>query len=171
LNILLLTSSATVAFGMGIDKPDVRFVIHYQIPKSLEAFYQESGRAGRDGKQSYSLLYYSKDDKSLIEFLMSKQADETKKEKAPQMVEQMNAFTKVVEYCTLPSCKRKKVLQYFGEQLATNNCASCDYCLNPDKIKNVIKSLQQVSSSFLKSGYTTGTMTSGFTTASNKPWL
>nr|CAG4709100.1 unnamed protein product [Naegleria fowleri] len=102
---------ATIAFGMGIDKKDVRFVVHFALPKSLEGFYQESGRAGRDGKKSVSLLYHCSREKSSISFLISR--DTKLGEERMQEVEQ--AFNKVCELCETGCCRRKFILEYFGE--------------------------------------------------------
>lgn len=102
---------ATIAFGMGIDKKDVRFVVHFALPKSLEGFYQESGRAGRDGKKSYSLMYHCGREKSSIQFLISRES----KVSADRVKAIEQGFNKVCELCETPCCRRKFILEFFGE--------------------------------------------------------
>ncbi|XP_061362522.1 ATP-dependent DNA helicase Q-like 3 isoform X1 [Gastrolobium bilobum] len=136
---------ATVAFGYGIDRKDVRIVCHFNIPKSMEAFYQESGRAGRDQLPSTSLLYYGVDDRKRMEFILSNSG--SKKLQSSNSQEEssrvsLTAFNQMVEYCEGSGCRRKRILESFGEQVTASLCGkTCDSCRHPNLVARYLEDL------------------------------
>jgi ATP-dependent DNA helicase RecQ len=134
---------ATIAFGMGIDKPDIRFVIHYNIPKSIENYYQETGRAGRDGLEGKCILYYSHKDVNKLEHFM-KDKPLSEREVGAQLINE------TVGYAETGVCRRKVLMSYFGEEYEVPNCGNCDNCLHPkeriEAKENVLKALKTITS-------------------------
>lgn len=117
---------ATIAFGMGIDKPDIRYVVHGELPKNLESYYQETGRAGRDGAPAHCLLFFDWNDVPILEFFIEKVRDDRQRRIAERKLDEMIRFVESRE------CRRRQLLAYFDERYAPANCGNCDRCL-PDQ--------------------------------------
>jgi len=135
---------ATIAFGMGIDKPDVRLVVHYTFPKTLEGYYQEIGRAGRDGLKSDCVLFYTYADTRKHEFFINQINDKKLRDTAQEKLDE------VLSYCELTTCRKKHLLKYFGEDLKVDNCQSCDCCNTVHEVFNSSEIAKKIMSAIIR---------------------
>jgi ATP-dependent DNA helicase RecQ len=135
---------ATVAFGMGIDKSNVRFVIHADLPKSIESYYQETGRAGRDGEAARCILLFSQSDIPKVRFFIDAMTDEAERQRS------LDSLSKVVSFASSTACRRRMLLDYFGETYPRDNCASCDVCLGLHELTDCTRAAQMLLSAIVR---------------------
>lgn len=162
---------ATIAFGMGIDKPDVRLVVHYDLPKSLEGYYQETGRAGRDGLASRCVLFYTYADAAKQEYFIEQITDAKEQGNAQQKLHN------VLEYCQLTRCRRAYLMRYFAEEWTDDACGNCDNCLKPPELVDSTEIAKKIISAVLKTnerfgaGVIAGVLLGQKTVLTKLPWM
>jgi ATP-dependent DNA helicase RecQ len=162
---------ATIAFGMGIDKPDVRLVVHYDLPKSLEGYYQETGRAGRDGLASRCVLFYTYADSAKQEYFIEQLSDPKEQAQAREKLRQ------VLDFCRLRSCRRAFLMRYFGEQWTDEGCGSCDNCTDPQSLIDATVISKKILSAVLRTGerfgagVVAGVLLGNEVITNKQPWL